>query len=99
MNTKRVAKELIDLVYLNRQNLDRCVELTLAAPEKVNSKHLIWMMNEIVRGNLHDITKENRWIGYVQGCLVALGLSNVDDMRDINKRPEGECSHTVVIHI
>ena len=30
----------------------------------------------------------NRWIGYIQGCLVSSGAVTVEDMKKVNMGPE-----------
>ena len=37
-------------------------------------RHLLWMLNEIAFDQFMTHTKKNRWLGYVQGCLVKDGL-------------------------
>jgi hypothetical protein len=93
MNIKRVAKMLLGTIDDKAQVLDCNKDIN------ARTEHLHWMLMAVISGDCHDITKENRWIGYVQGCLVACGATTVEDMRDINKKPEGECRHTITIHI
>lgn len=52
----------------------------------VHVAHLAWMLGEIVP--FYDagrIEKAMRWLGYVQGACVALGMCTIDAMKDLNK--------------
>jgi len=40
--------------------------------------HLLWMLYEITLDRYMTHTKKNRWLGYVQGCLVIDGVISVD---------------------
>ena len=42
-------------------------------------RHLRWMLSQIP--DLRDEGKVNRWLGFVQGVLSALGMYTVDEMR------------------
>jgi len=47
--------------------------------------HLAWMAQELAQGNnglADDAGKANRWIGFIQGCLVAIGASTVAEERE-----------------
>lgn len=47
--------------------------------------HLLWMLYEIVLDSGMTPTKKNRWLGYVQGCLVKDGLISVDTERETTR--------------
>lgn len=93
MNHIRVAKELI--LLLN----DSVIVLDRNTNNDCRYEHLIYMAEKVRDGECHDITKANRWIGFIQGCLVSCGAVTVDDMKNINKKPEGECRHTITVNI
>ena len=40
--------------------------------------HLLWMLYEITLDRYMTHTKKNRWLGYVQGCLVIDSVISVD---------------------
>lgn len=44
--------------------------------------HLLWMLYEIKLDRYMTHTKQNRWLGYVQGCLVKDGVIDVDTERE-----------------
>jgi GMP synthase PP-ATPase subunit len=47
--------------------------------------HLLWMLYEIVLNSYMSHTKKNRWLGYVQGCLVKDGIISVDTEREATR--------------
>jgi hypothetical protein len=47
--------------------------------------HLNYMIDEIVEGGQSE-GKANRWLGYLQGVLVATGVATLSQMKDVNKR-------------
>lgn len=48
----------------------------------VSSPHLAWMCLEIP--NLSE-NKSMRWLGYIQGVLVAQGRATLEQMKDISR--------------
>jgi len=48
--------------------------------------HLLWMLYEITLDRYMTHTKKNRWLGYVQGCLVKDGLISVEDERNKTRK-------------
>lgn len=74
----QVAARDIDELYLN--NL-------YAAERNSNGNtigHLRWMVQEICNGMPEK--KAIRWLGYIQGALVASGCATLADMKEVNKR-------------
>ena len=53
-------------------------------PQGRSYAHLLWMLNGI---QLQYITgnKAHRWLGYIQGMLVAHGIVSLDDMKKLNQ--------------
>ncbi len=49
-----------------------------------NQKHLLWMLEQIEYGEVTG-EKAHRWIGYIQGVLVAMHVATVGEMRDLNR--------------
>lgn len=47
--------------------------------------HLIWMLTEIKNNNNQSDTKKHRWLGFIQGILIAKGITNVDVERDFTR--------------
>ncbi len=48
--------------------------------------HLLWMLYEIKLDRYMTHTKKNRWLGYVQGCLVKDGFIGVEDERNETRK-------------
>lgn len=47
-------------------------------------EYLVWMCEQIITNAAEwPATKSHRWVGYVQGCLVSHGLSNVKTEADL----------------
>jgi hypothetical protein len=52
--------------------------------------HLLWMLDEaVVFYNEGKVEKANRWLGYTQGVIAALGWAPLDELKRANM-PEGE---------
>lgn len=47
--------------------------------------HLRWMLGELDRNCEQSLTKKHRWLGYIQGLLVAYGYTTVDRERDYTR--------------
>lgn len=52
------------------------------AADKAGREHLLWMLDELERREEQSLTKKHRWLGFVQGVMIAAGLTTVDDERD-----------------
>lgn len=50
----------------------------------INNPHLRWMVSHIIVCGSEN--KAMRWLGYIQGVLVAQGRATLADMKDINRR-------------
>lgn len=48
---------------------------------KTDEAHLRWMLENLPE----DEGQANRWLGYAQGVLVALGVATVEEFRNINR--------------
>lgn len=44
--------------------------------------YLIWMIEQIILHPEWEIDKAHRWVGYIQGVMVARGYVTVDDERE-----------------
>lgn len=49
--------------------------------DKTDEAHLRWMLENLPE----DEGQANRWLGFVQGVLVALGVATVEEFRKINR--------------
>lgn len=79
MGTARVANSLGVhwLISLYATILERYL---MDNPESALAAHGIKMIDEMV--TMHDPVKLNRWFGFLQGLLYALGLRTIDELRD-----------------
>lgn len=68
--------EILDTAYWNGMTPRNLVATPTAGP------HLLWMLRQIIDGNLSSETKENRWLGFVQGVMVARNLLDVEEERN-----------------
>lgn len=69
--------------WYNYEKVSVCL---LAKSSDCGLDYLIWMCREIIKGkedydNWSD-TKLHRWIGYIQGVLIARGFSTVTEERE-----------------
>lgn len=48
-----------------------------------NRSHLNFMIDEIVSGRVAG-EKSHRWLGYMQGVLVATGSATLEEMKSVN---------------
>ena len=52
--------------------------------DQMGGDHLLWMLDTIQYGSL-SATKQHRWLGYVQGILIATGITTVAAERDATR--------------
>lgn len=50
--------------------------------EDAELDHFIWMFQEEVLEQRLSLMKLNRWLGYIQGCLIERGYTTVEAERD-----------------
>lgn len=55
-------------------------------------RHLRWMCKEIQGGM--EVSKANRWLGFVQGVLVGVYHIPLDEMKSLNSQVLGEAETT-----
>jgi hypothetical protein len=56
-----------------------------SAPDKsiaITRDHLIWMCDQIIDSDW-PTSKMHRWVGFIQGILIAKGLSTIDEERTL----------------
>jgi hypothetical protein len=58
---------------------------TVALGEHTGLDHLLEMIKLIGKDKRQSLTKKHRWIGYIQGILIAKGLTNVHDERNYTR--------------
>lgn len=52
-------------------------------------QHLQWMVEEIIHYDMSE-NKTMRWLGYIQGVMVAKGWATLADMKTLNRSVSGE---------
>lgn len=68
-----------------KQIIDKNLDDDLETDPYRKLSHLKWMLDEIVGNNTQSITKKHRWLGFVQGVLIAKKLTTVDRERDFTR--------------
>lgn len=53
--------------------------------ELTSVAHLDWMLKELVTNDTQSLTKKHRWLGYIQGLLIAYGITTVNTERDATR--------------
>lgn len=61
--------------------------ITNELPDKkhISKEHLFWMLEEIEYNEEQSLTKKHRWLGYIQGILIAFSILDVDEERNITR--------------
>lgn len=72
------AARAIDAEYLSHVSL-----YARQSENGINNPHLRWMVEQMADMSEN---KTQRWLGYLQGVLVAQGRATLADMKDINRR-------------
>lgn len=76
-HTKIAAEELLKVIEAQPDK-------KFLKVEKAGKEHLIWMCNEIIKNyNKWNVQKLNRWLGFIQGIMVAIEITTVDKQRDL----------------
>lgn len=60
-------------------------ESALLYNEVTTREHLLWMLNEIENNKEQSLTKKHRWLGYVQGIIIAEKLTTVSEEREFTR--------------
>lgn len=53
--------------------------------QPTSSGHLAWMLTELQTNGTQSLTKKHRWLGCVQGIMIAQGMITVNDERDATR--------------
>ena len=57
----------------------------LSDKKYMSKEHLLWMLEEIQCNVEQSLTKKHRWLGYIQGILIAFDILDVDQERNITR--------------
>ena len=75
---RAVVTSLLDEFCFQRVNSHR--------EENASLEHLKWMLEKLLSEHeIMDDNKWNRWLGFVQGAMVAQGLTTVEKERNRNR--------------
>jgi hypothetical protein len=74
--------------------VEQCRNLIVASdtadpdlPKALRPKHLLWMCNEIEKHAEHGpATKLHRWIGFIQGAILANRMLDLDGLKEMLER-------------
>ena len=80
MNAHLVAFELRKIIGDWVKKID-----TQSNCPETQSEHLKDLMLRLEKGACKNSQQENRWIGYVQGVLITMGICSVAQMKELNK--------------
>jgi hypothetical protein len=53
--------------------------------DKTSVGHIKWMLEELESNMEQSITKKHRWLGFIQGLLIAYGFTTVDREREMTR--------------
>jgi hypothetical protein len=53
--------------------------------DETNDIHLLWMLHELLLNKEQSITKKHRWLGYVQGVMIAKKYMTVLQERELTR--------------
>ena len=70
----RCIKIIEDLHFEPCEDLDHPFSLS----------HLLWMAYK-AKSEEFSIDKQHRWLGYIQGCLVCMGIITVEEERNFTR--------------
>lgn len=54
--------------------------------DETNDVHLLWMLRELLLNQEQSITKKHRWLGYVQGVMIAKNYITVLQERELTRQ-------------
>ena len=79
MNVVTAAQSTLELLRVRDKSVYPCRD-----SEGRNIQHAVWMLDGIILGYI-QAEKAQRWLGYVQGLLIALNKLTLDDAKSINR--------------
>lgn len=53
--------------------------------DETNPIHLLWMLDQIEMDTMQSETKKHRWLGFVQGILIAKNITTVIEERNFTR--------------
>lgn len=68
-----------------RANPDAIIVIKLMEGDEQNNVHLLAMLDIIQNDSKQSITKKHRWLGYVQGIMIAKDYITVREERELTR--------------
>lgn len=79
MDVKLVAGSLIVIC----EDYTDVLDFNVAVQSKAG--HLIDLMTRLIADDYKNLDQANRWVGFVQGCLLSAGAATLEEMKELNK--------------
>lgn len=82
-----IINRYIDILNLELHNsgLYAVLEIKPLEGDETNDIHLLWMLHELLLNKEQSITKKHRWLGYVQGVMIAKKYMTVLQERELTR--------------
>ena len=103
-------RRAMEKTQLMKAMIERCRDLILQhdnpgldRPIPLRPKHLIWMCDRLLKQiDLWKATKLNRWIGFIQCAMIANGIIDLEQAKEMFERAKnafGEPSQDLLDHL
>lgn len=76
--------EILNL-ELHNSGFYAVLEIKPLEGDETNDIHLLWMLHELLLNKEQSITKKHRWLGYVQGVMIAKKYITVLQERELTR--------------
>lgn len=82
-----IINRYIDILNLKLHNSGfyAVLEIKPLEGDETNDIHLLWMLHELLLNKEQSITKKHRWLGYVQGVMIAKKYMTVLQERELTR--------------
>lgn len=82
-----IINRYIDILNLELHNSGfySVLEIKPLEGDETNDIHLLWMLHELLLNKEQSITKKHRWLGYVQGVMIAKKYMTVLQERELTR--------------
>lgn len=83
-----ISQEILERynqILINNSNETAVYKIEPLFGDETNVKHLLWMLQEIEMNTEQTLTKKHRWLGFVQGVIIAKGWTTVAEERDATR--------------
>lgn len=75
----RIMQEMVDSGFY------AVLEIKPQPGNETSDIHLLWMIQEIHTNKSQSYTKKHRWLGCLQGIMIAKGYTTVTEERDFTR--------------